>query len=177
MPIDLGDFANALGRSLGEIPPIAIALALLAGPTMALIGYRLVSAARRMPASQVVEAAPFWVCQQCRSINELRLSRCYHCATKRDAVGDMEVILDRPVGPPAIFEVPAGSPFAALGANLDPAARPVTAATRPGVPVMADPGSGRVPIPVRGDEAGVADAGVGAEAAAREVTPATERRP
>lgn len=175
MPVDLSGLTESVGRSLGEIPPIVIALALLGGPTLALIAYRLIGAARRVQTSPAIEAAPFWVCQQCRSINELRLSRCYRCASDRDAVGDIEVILDRPVGPPASFDVPAGSPFAALGANLGPAARH-GADNSPGTPVMADPGSARVSIPVRGDEAVIADPGAGADISADELTPARERR-
>lgn len=134
MSIDLSSLAESLQRAFGEIPPIAIALALLAGPTAALVGYRLIGVARRVQTSSEVEAAPLWVCQDCRSVNELRLSRCYRCGVERDAIGEIEVILDQPSGPPVTFEVPAGSPFAALGANL---AR--SPAQGPGTPVMADP--------------------------------------
>ena len=42
MPMDLSAFVESLQRGFGEIPPIAIALVLLAGPTVALIGYRLI---------------------------------------------------------------------------------------------------------------------------------------
>ena len=173
MPIDLSGFAESLERGFGQIPPIAIALGLLAGPTLAMVGYRLIGVARRMQTQPDIEAAPFWVCQQCRSVNELRLSRCYRCASKRDAVGDMEVILDRPVGPPASFDVPAGSPFAALGANLDPAMSHASATHQggsgPGLPVMAEQGAGRVVIPVRGEA-------LDEELAADDLAPATERR-
>ena len=43
--MDLSSIAQSLQRGFGEVPPIAIALALLAGPTAALIGYRLISVA------------------------------------------------------------------------------------------------------------------------------------
>jgi hypothetical protein len=132
MPIDLSSFGESLQRGFGEIPPVAIALTLLAGPTLLLIGYRLVRVARRMQSRQI-EAEPFWVCHDCRSVNELRHTHCYRCGLARDAVAELEVIVDQPTGPPARFDVPAGSPFAAIAAN------PMGLPDRgPGVPVMAD---------------------------------------
>jgi hypothetical protein len=122
---------------------VAIALALLAGPTAALIVYRLLGVARRMRTSSEVEVAPLWVCQACRSVNELRLSRCYRCGVERDATEEIEVILDQPSGPPATFEFPAGSPFAALGAHADR-----SSGQGPGTPVMADPSLPRDAIAV-----------------------------
>ena len=130
---DLSSIGDALQRSFGDIPPIAIALTLLAGPTLALIGYRLIGAARRMPTSEV-EAAPMWVCHDCRSVNQFRDARCYRCGTAREAAAEIEVIVDQPMGRPTTFEAPAGSPFAALGALEQPAAQ----APGPGVPVMGD---------------------------------------
>jgi len=144
MPIDLGALGESLQRGFGQIPPIAIALALLAGPTAALIGYRLVSAARRTPVSTDVAASPYWVCQDCRSINELRQTRCYSCGLGRDATAEVEVILDAPIGRPTTFDVPAGSPFAALGGNADVGG----AAPGPGVPVMVDTSDWNTGVPV-----------------------------
>jgi len=123
-----------LQRGFGQIPPIAIALVLLAGPTASLIGYRLISVARRMKAAPEVEAAPLWVCHDCRSVNEFRMSRCYRCGAERAAPGEIEVFVDRPAVRPTTFEVPAGSPFAALGATADQ--RPGHG-QGPGIPVMA----------------------------------------
>jgi hypothetical protein len=145
MPIDLNALGESLQRGFSEIPPIAIALTLLAGPTAALIGYRLIGAARRLPTSADLEANPYWVCHDCRSVNQLRLSRCYHCSLARDATPEIEVIVDAPTGPPAVFEVPAGSPFAALGGNLDPGRMP---APGPGVPVMAEAPDWSTGVPV-----------------------------
>ncbi len=119
MPIDVSAIAESLQRGFGEIPPIAIALVLLAGPTAALIGYRLIGVTRRMQTSPEVEAAPLWVCHDCRSVNEFRQSRCYRCDAERDAAGEIEVIVDQPASRPLTFEAPAGSPFAALGATPD----------------------------------------------------------
>jgi hypothetical protein len=145
MPIDLGALGESLQRGFGEIPPVAIALALLAGPTAALIGYRLISAARRAPISTEAEAAPYWVCQDCRSINELRLPRCYSCGLSRDAATEIEVIVDAPPARPTTFDVPAGSPFAAIGGNTDRGGPP---APGPGVPVMADAPDWDTGVPV-----------------------------
>lgn len=94
MPIDLSAFGESLQRGLGEIPPVAVALALLAGPDVAV----------------------------------------YRCGVARDAGGELEVIVEQPTGPPASFDVPAGSPFAAIAAN------PRGIEGRGiGVPVMGDP--------------------------------------
>jgi hypothetical protein len=142
MPIDLSVITDSLQRGFGQIPPIAIALVLLAGPTAALIGYRLIGVARRMQTSPEVEAAPLWVCHDCRSVNEFRVSRCYRCGTERDAAGELEVIVDQPAARPSTFETPVGSPFAALGAAVNQG----TPAS--GVPVMADPSTGRDAVAV-----------------------------
>jgi hypothetical protein len=187
MPIDLGALGESLQRGFGQIPPIAIALALLAGPTAALVGYRLISA-RRVPVSANLEASPYWVCHDCRSVNELRLTHCYSCGLSRDAVAEVEVILDAPSGPPAFFDVPAGSPFAALGGNADRTRAPAPGS---GVPVMADAsdwntgvpvGPGRaapaVAVPVVAEDGGallLADAPGGQDTSGASLAPAVER--
>lgn len=187
MPIDLSALGESFRRGMSEIPPIAIALALLAGPTAALIGYRLINTARRLKMTSGVEAAPFWVCHDCRSVNDLRASRCYHCGVGRDATPDIEVILDAPAGRPTTFDVPAGSPFAALGGNVDRGAAP---GSGPGVPVMADadwntgvpvgPGNAAHPaaVPVVAEDGEAllfADAPAAEETHEAQPTPAVER--
>lgn len=128
--MDLSAFIDSLQRGFGQIPPIAIALVLLAGPTAALFGYRLIGAATRLQATPEVEAAPQWACRGCRSVNELRVSHCYRCGLERDPIDDIELVADQPAPRPGSFEVPAGSPFAAVATGVQP---------RPGVPVMAGP--------------------------------------
>jgi hypothetical protein len=128
--MDLNAFTETLRRGFSEIPPIAIALVLLAGPTAALIGYRLVRVARRMRTAPETEAAPLWVCHDCRSVNELRVSHCYRCGVERDATDEIEIVVDQPAARPGWFEVPAGSPFAAVATGGQP---------RPGVAVMTGP--------------------------------------
>ena len=157
--MDLSTAIESLQRGFGEIPPIAIALVLLAGPTAALIGYRLIGVARRMQASPAVEAAPLWVCHECRSVNEFRLSRCYRCGAEQDAAGAIEVIVDQPASRPSTFEAPAGSPFAALGATATEHGQ------GPGVPVMASPSTGRDAVRVGPGRPAEADAGAEADVA------------
>jgi hypothetical protein len=135
--MDLSAVIESLQRGFEQIPPIAIALGLLAGPTAALIVYRLMGAARRLQTSPEVEVAPLWVCHDCRSVNELRLARCYRCGADRDATYEIEVIVDQPARRPSTFEVPAGSPFAALGASAAASGR------GPGTPVMGDRAAAR----------------------------------
>lgn len=142
MPIDLSGLVESIQRGLGLIPSPAIAIALLAGPTAVLIGYRLIGLARRRQIPSPTVAA-LWVCQDCRSVNDLRLSRCYRCGLERDAIEEIDVMLEVPPGPHAPFEVPAGSPFAALG-GLAMASH----GHGPGVPVMADRSSASDAIPV-----------------------------
>jgi len=176
MPIDLSAISDALQRGFGEIPPIAIALVLLAGPTAALIGYRLIDVARRMRTAPEVEAAPLWVCHDCRSVNEFRMSHCYRCGTRREETGELEVFVDQPAVRPTTFEAPAGSPFAALGGTVDQHGR------GPGVPVMGpapEVSDGVAVGPGRAaGSGGTAAPGSGGTAAPEdELAPAVERRP
>lgn len=134
---------DTLRRGVAAVPSVLIAVVLLAGPTAALIGYRIMGyrmmvAARRAQSLNVAQAIPLWVCHDCRSVNQLRAARCYRCGIDRDSTNDIEVILDLPTASPTFFEVPAGSPFAALGSTTRR-----TSPDRPGVPVMADPSSQR----------------------------------
>ncbi|MDO8483469.1 MAG: zinc finger Ran-binding domain-containing protein [Candidatus Limnocylindrales bacterium] len=132
MPIEFSSLVESIQRGFGLIPHPAIAIALLAGPTAALIAYRLIGVVRRRQTSNETVAA-LWVCEDCRSVNELRQSRCYRCGAEGDATDEIEVILDQPTRAPATFEVPAGSPFAALGAHTDR-----SSGQGPVTPVMAD---------------------------------------
>lgn len=183
MPIDVSAFIESLQRGSAEIPRVAIALLLLAGPTSLLVGYRLISAARRRE-RLAVEATPLWACHDCRAVNELRRSQCYHCGAAPDKGGEIEWIVEMPAARPATFEVPAGSPFAALGAP------PEHRMPALGVPVMAGeqervavgPGPSVHPDGRVGVMAPLAEAAVGAEARAAgvptlETVAVRERRP
>lgn len=112
--MDLNSFAQALRAGLAQVPPVAIAVVLLAGPTVFLVAYRFVSVARRIQEPSGVELTRLWVCHSCRSVNELRQERCYRCGSGRSVAGKIEIVVDRPGVPIRPFEVPAGSPFAAV---------------------------------------------------------------
>lgn len=177
MPIDLSGFIEAIQRGFGQIPPVAIAIALLAGPTAALIGYRLIGSARRAQASTETAEA-LWVCRDCRSVNQLRLSRCYRCGLAVDATDEIDVVLDLPTSPQRAFEVPSGSPFAAAGGPIKasevgdgPASGDHLASGGPGVPVMADRSALSDPLPVGpGHLAGIG-VGVGVRPSAAKADP------
>ncbi|MBI3747652.1 MAG: hypothetical protein HY262_02220 [Chloroflexi bacterium] len=148
--MDPSAFVDSLQRGLREVPPIAIALVLLAGPTAALIGYRWVGAGRRGRKANEASAVPFWVCHDCRSVNELRASRCYRCGVERDDIEAVEVVVDQPAVRTVPVDLPAGSPFSAVMS---------AGRTGAGLPVMADPerltppvavGPGRESAPLTG---------------------------
>jgi hypothetical protein len=145
MAPELSGLIESLQRGVATIPPVVIAIVLLAGPTATLvgyhlIGYRVVGMARRLRASSPVGPPPMWVCRGCRSVNELRVSRCYRCG--RDAPAEIELVVAQPSPSPAFFEVPAGSPFAALSTTNQ------MSGEDPGMPVMAGPSSSHEPIAV-----------------------------
>ena len=92
MPGALGDIIDAIQTSLSQIPPAAIVVGLLFGPTLAYFLYRLYAGPRAAPA--VVDPDElYWVCQDCRSANDIGQHRCYHCHADRDAMaGALQVI-------------------------------------------------------------------------------------
>lgn len=162
MPIDLSGFVESIQQGFGQIPPVAIAIALLGGPTATLIVYRLIGVARRTQVPNETAAA-LWVCRDCRSVNQLRLSRCYRCGLDVDATEEIDVVLDLPSVPRTPFEVPVGSPFAASGgATRASEVGDQRAPGVPGVPVMADRSSTSEPVPVGPGHLADLGAGVGA---------------
>ena len=115
LAVDLSAFIDSLQRGLGQIPPIAIALVLLAGPTAALIGYRLISAATRVQSRTGGRGRPAVGLSTAAARSTSFASRAATAAASSAiAVDDIE-IGRRPAGPSSgSFEVPAGSPFAAV---------------------------------------------------------------
>ncbi len=92
MPGALGDVFQAIQSGLSEIPPAVIVVGLLFGPTLIWFIYRLYVGPR---AGQVQEGAGdlFWVCPECRSVNEPKRVRCYLCQTDRTSVeGALRVV-------------------------------------------------------------------------------------
>lgn len=92
MPIEPSDAIENIQRSLDLIPPAIFAIIFLAGPTAAWLLYRFVVQPRmRRYAADGSEL--LWICERCRSANEVRSSRCYRCALEREAiVGALEVV-------------------------------------------------------------------------------------
>ena len=120
MQVDVGHWFMALRAGIGLVPPILIAIVLLGGPTAAWLLYRFVvqPRAKRMGS---IDASAMWVCPNCRSVNELRISRCYRCDSPADE--DLEVINAQPTGP--IRLTPVG-PGLDLGGGRTPEPRPIS---------------------------------------------------
>lgn len=92
MPFDPSEAAQWLENTVGIVPAALLAIILLAGPTTAWLLYHFVVQPRtsRYVASEV---DLLWVCEDCRSANEIRSSRCYSCGLERDEmVGDLRVV-------------------------------------------------------------------------------------
>ncbi len=94
MPGALGDVLQAIQSGLSQIPPAAIVVGLLFGPTLAWIGYRMYVAPRSTRAG-TEPGDLFWICPECRSANEPNRQRCYLCQTDRAAVEGALRVVDR----------------------------------------------------------------------------------
>jgi hypothetical protein len=161
MPGALGDIIDAIQTGLGQIPPAAIVVGLLFGPTLAYFLYRFYAGPRAAPA--VAEADElYWICQDCRSANDRGQHRCYHCHADRDAIaGALQVIdhdqlleLDVADGPD---QAAATSPGVAVGpGRADPTTPfPTPAVVRDPVqdhPIEVVTGRTPVAIPIEPEE-------------------------
>jgi hypothetical protein len=94
--VDVEQWVTALRAGIGLVPPILIAIVLLGGPTSVWLLYRFVVQPRNKRMGGM-DASSMWVCANCRSVNELRMSRCYRCDSPADE--DLEVIDAHPTGP------------------------------------------------------------------------------
>lgn len=138
MPIEATDAIENVQRSLSLVPPALLAILFLAGPTAAWLLYRFVVQPRTRRyftgGSDLL-----WICDRCRSANEVRSSRCYRCAMERDEIdgalqvvdGDGIVSLEpidvdedpgSPVGVPVMASTPRARPSVAVGPGRAPAA-------------------------------------------------------
>lgn len=92
MPIESTDAIENLQRILSQMPPAILAIVFLAGPTVAWGLYRFVVQPRsRRFAGDGSDL--LWICERCRSANEVRSSRCYRCAMERDEIiGALQVV-------------------------------------------------------------------------------------
>jgi hypothetical protein len=64
---------------IGLVPGALIAIVLLAGPTALWLLYRFVVQPRTSRYRAADGTGAMWVCAACRSVNELRMARCYSC--------------------------------------------------------------------------------------------------
>jgi len=118
---DFGQLIDTIRAGIGAVPPVIVAIVLLGGPTAGWLLYRFVVQPRTMRMRmRGLDPSAMWVCANCRSVNALRLSRCYRC----DALpvdGELEVVDTHPAGP--IRLTPVG-PGLDLGGPGRPAGRP-----------------------------------------------------
>lgn len=134
MPIEPTEAIETLQRSLALMPPAILAIIFLAGPTAAWLLYRFVvqPRTRRYAAGG---SDLLWICDQCRSANEVRSSRCYRCAMDREAITGALQIVD-------------GDEMVSLGPDDEdlapyPLGQPVMAASTAHPPVAVGPGRTR----------------------------------
>lgn len=130
MLIEPTDVIENVQRNLSLMPPAILAIIFLAGPTVAWLLYRFVVQPRtRRYAADGSDL--LWICDQCRSANEVRSSRCYSCAMERDEIVALQV-----VDGDGIVSLDA------LDDEEEPDGGPV------GVPVMARTARSRAPVAV-----------------------------
>lgn len=172
MPFDPTEAIESLERSLGQVPTALLAVVFLAGPTLVWLLYRFVVQPRT---SRYVggQTDLYWVCEGCRSANDVRAARCYRCGLDHRAIeGDLQVVdVDELVtlAPDVVAAEAdgqgAGLPLTPLVLPPPPVAPPPMPGTPPppqavptpqAVPVGPgrDPGTGgRAPVPVMDAEA------------------------
>ncbi len=118
MQFDIGQLIDTIRAGIGAVPPVIMAIILLGGPTAGWLLYRFVVQPRTMRMRlRGLDPSAMWVCANCRSVNALRLSRCYRC----DALpleGELEVVDTHPAGPVRLTPV---------GPGLDLGGHPVAA--------------------------------------------------
>jgi hypothetical protein len=119
--VPIGEWIDALRAGIRLVPPPLMAIVLLGGPTAVWLLYHFVVQPRtvRIARLRVYERTAFWVCANCRSVNDYRLVRCYRCDAEPVAE-DLEVIDAFPSGPRPL---PPVGPGLNLGATA-PATRP-----------------------------------------------------
>ena len=122
MQVDIENLFRALQAGIGLVPPVLIAIVLLGGPTASWLLYRFVVQPRTRRRFGRSDAPSMWVCPNCRSVNELRMRRCYRCDALPDE-SEIEVIDARPAGPVRLTPV---GPGLDLGGPSTPRPRPIS---------------------------------------------------
>lgn len=121
MQLQINEWIESFRAGVGLVPPALVAVVLLAGPTVSWLLYRFIvqPRARRMRA---MDLSAMWVCSKCRSVNELRMARCYRCDARPDE-SDLELIDPRPTGPARLTAVGPGLDLGGPGQSV---AQPVS---------------------------------------------------
>jgi hypothetical protein len=110
--VPIGEWFDYLRAGIGLVPPALIAMVLLGGPTGVWLLYRFVVQphAARMRANEEGHDVPtFWVCPDCRSVNNIRRRWCYRCNAEPYA-DELELIEPEPPAPPPLIPVGPGLP-------------------------------------------------------------------
>jgi hypothetical protein len=113
---DIAQLIETIRAGIGSIPPALIAIVLLGGPTAGWLLYRFVVQPRTMR-MRGLDPSAMWVCANCRSVNSLRLQRCYRC----DALpveDEFEVIDTHPAGPVKLTPVGPGLDLGGPGPSV-----------------------------------------------------------
>lgn len=125
MQFDIGQLIDTVRAGIGAIPPVIVAIVLLGGPTAGWLLYRFAVQPRTMRMRmRGLDPLAMWVCANCRSVNSLRLSRCYRC----DALpveGELEVVDTHPAGPIRLTPVGPGLDLGGPG-RADGLPRPIS---------------------------------------------------
>jgi hypothetical protein len=103
---EIGQLIETIRAGIGAIPPVLVAIVLLGGPTAGWLLYRYV-VQPRTTRMRGIDPSAMWVCPNCRSVNALRLQRCYRCDAL-PAEGELEVIDTHPAGPVRLTPVGPG---------------------------------------------------------------------
>lgn len=107
MQVDIADWIARLQAGAATVPGALIAVFLLAGPTLGWLLYRFVVQPRTRRRIAGPDLAAMWVCANCRSVNELRMDRCYRCDA-RPVEDELELIDADPAGPRRLTPVGPG---------------------------------------------------------------------
>lgn len=93
MSLDPFGALESLERAIGVPPAAIVAIVLLAGPTVVWVLYRFVVQPRTSRYDDT-GLDLLWICERCRSANEVRSGRCYRCGLDREAMasGDLQVV-------------------------------------------------------------------------------------
>jgi len=120
---EIGQLIDTLRAGIGMIPPVLIAIALLGGPTAGWLLYRFVvqPRTRRM---RGIDPSTMWVCPSCRSVNAMRLHRCYRCDSP-PIREELEVIHTEPTSPVRLTPVGPGLDLGGPG-QLSGRPRPIS---------------------------------------------------